>query len=340
MHPTVTPHSPSLEPRRSWLRHGATIMSSSSLHATSIRAATLILVLVASLFVPHFTDFGNIQAILYSIAPIAIGAIGMAMITLNGNLFMLSMGATAALSTVAFASLLHLGLWPALLLVIMMGIGIGLSQGVLIGIAGANPIITTIAASSIIAGAGVLWTGGLTVIGSGDASSLGSGSLMALIPNQILVMLLFAATTSFVLERTRIGREIRLMGMQRNVARVAGLRLTAATLVSYAFAGAAAALAGGLIASSAARGNLTYGSDLDFNAIAAVLVGGISIQGGRGHVSDAVVGAVFLGVIGNILLVSGVSYELQLIVKGLVVLGAVIFGVVAARSTLLTFLKP
>jgi len=98
------------------------------------------------------------------------------------------------------------------------------------------------------------------------------------------------------------------------------------------FAGAAAGLAGGVIASSAARGNLTYGTDLDFNAIAAVLVGGISINGGRGRISDAVVGAVFLGVISNILLVSGVSYEFQLMVKGSVVLGAVVFGVFAART--------
>jgi ribose/xylose/arabinose/galactoside ABC-type transport system permease subunit len=255
----------------------------------------------------------------------------MGVVTINGNLFMLSMGATAAVSTVMFASLVHLGLPTTIAAVVGVGLLVGLVQGALIGFADANPIITTIAASSIITGIGVLWTGGLTVVGSGDASWLGSGQIVPWIPNQIAVLLVFAAVTGFVLERTRIGREIRLIGMQRQVARVAGLRIEMAILVAYCFAGAGAGLAGALIASAASQGNLTYGTDLDFNAIAAVLVGGISIRGGRGSVIDAVVGAVFLGVISNILLVTGASYQYQLVVKGAVVLGAVVLGTLAIR---------
>jgi ribose transport system permease protein len=289
------------------------------------------LVVVACFVVPHFVEFGNLQSIMYSVAAVGIGAIGMAMITLSGNLFMLSMGATAAVSTVMFASLIQLGLLPAVLLVMIAGLAIGLVQGALIGAAETNPIITTIATSSIIIGLGVLWTGGLTVVGKGDASWLGFGRVFGILPNQILILLIFAAVAGFVVQRTRIGREIRLIGMQRDVARVAGLRLTRATLVCYGFAGAAAALAGTLIASSSAQGNLTYGIDLDFNAIAAVLVGGISIRGGRGRISDAVTGAIFLSIVGNVLLVSGVSYDYQLVVKGAVVLGSVVLGVLVSR---------
>jgi ribose/xylose/arabinose/galactoside ABC-type transport system permease subunit len=332
MHSVGSTQNTATSPRSVWLDQALRLVTASSLHAASIRIAALVLLTAACLLVPHFTEFANLQALSYTIAPVGIGAVGMALVTLNGNLFMLSMGATAAVSTVLFASVLHIGLLFSLVAVTGAGIAIGLVQGVLIASAGANPIITTIAASSMITGAGVLWTGGLTVVGEGDASWLGSGQLIGWVPNQILVLAVFALISGFVLERGRIGRELRLTGMQRNVARVAGLRLVAATLVAYGFAGAAAGLAGGVIASSAARGNLTYGTDLDFNAIAAVLVGGISINGGRGRISDAVVGAVFLGVISNILLVSGVSYEFQLMVKGLVVLGAVVFGVFAART--------
>ncbi|MCB8883575.1 ABC transporter permease [Acidisoma cellulosilytica] len=296
------------------------------LHATSIRGGTLVLIIVAVLFVPHFAEFGNLQSIMYSLAAVGIGAVGMALVTLSGNLFMLSMGATAAFSTVVFASLISLGLLPTMLLVVAAGTLIGLIQGVLIGAADTNPIITTIAAASMITGFGVLWTGGITVVGHGQATWLGFGRVFGLIPNQILVMLIFAGIAGFVMQKTRLGREIRLIGMQRDVARVAGLRLIAATMFCYGFAGAAAALAGSLIASSSAQGNLTYGIDLDFNAIAAVLVGGVSIRGGRGRVGDAVVGAMFLSIIGNVLLVSGVSYEYQLVVKGAVVLASVIIG--------------
>lgn len=313
---------------RRWL---SALIGTTSIHAASIRIATLLLIAAAAGAVPHFTDFGNVQSLMYSVAAVGIGAIGMALVTLSGNLFMLSMGATAAVSTVMFAALIHMGLGVTLFLVVLTGLAVGVVQGGIIALGRANPIITTIATSSVILGAGVIYTGGLTVIGNGDASWLGQGKLFGWLPNQIIVLGAFTAIASFILERSRVGREVKLIGMQAEVARIAGLRLMTAILVCYGFAGAAAALAGSLIASASAQGNLTYGIDLDFNAIAAVLVGGISIRGGRGRISDAVTGAIFLAVISNILLVSGVSYEYQLVVKGMVVLGAVVFGALLAR---------
>ena len=90
------------------------VLAPGNIHAASIRAATVILVVLAYATVPHFTDFGNVQSILYSIAAVGVGAVGMGVVTINGNLFMLSMGATAAASTVMFASVIHVGLGPTL----------------------------------------------------------------------------------------------------------------------------------------------------------------------------------------------------------------------------------
>ncbi len=83
---------------------------------------TLYSIVVAAAIVPHFTEFGNMQSLMYSVAAVGIGAIGMALVTLSGNLFMLSMGATAAVSTVMFAALIHLGLGATLLLVVLSGL--------------------------------------------------------------------------------------------------------------------------------------------------------------------------------------------------------------------------
>ena len=91
----------------------------------------------------------------------------------------------------------------------------------------------------------------------------------------------------------------------------------------------AAAFAGALYGSQAAQGNLKLGAGLDFDAIAAVLVGGVATKGGQGRVLDAAIGAVFLAMISNILLLKGLSLEIQLIVKGLVVIGSVILGALA-----------
>ena len=125
---------------------------------------------------------------MYSVAAVGIGAIGMALVTLSGNLFMLSMGATAAVSTVMFAALIHLGLGATLFLVVLSGLLMGAVQGGIIALGKANPIITTIATSSIIIGAGVIYTGGLTVIGKGDATWLGQVKLFGWLPTQILVL--------------------------------------------------------------------------------------------------------------------------------------------------------
>lgn len=300
------------------------------IHSAAIRIATIVAVVYSVLLVPGFAEYGNLQSVLYGVAAVGIAAVGMATITINGRLFMLSLGATASLASVIFSSTLQLGLLPALILTTGFGAVAGALQGCLVAFAGANPIITTIAVSSIITGVGVLWTGGHTIFGSGDASWLASGQMLS-IPNQIIVLLVFTALVSFVFAKCRIGREIYLIGMNPNVAEFAGLRAELATCLVYTIAGFSAALSGALISSSAAQGNMTYGIDLDFNAIAAVLVGGISIRGGRGRVVDALVGALFLTVIGNLLLISGARYETQFLVKGAVVLGSVVLGTMLLR---------
>lgn len=296
------------------------------LQANAVKLVTVLLLLWGWATIDNFLSTANVNAILYSVAAVGIAAVGMAFITLSGNLFMLSMGATAAVSTIIFASTLHLGLPATLALVVVFGAIVGLLQGVVVGWAGANPIIATIATSSIIMGAGALYSGGLTIVGQGDASWLGVGTFAGLVPNQIVLFLVVALLAEVIVERTRFGRELRLIGMNPSAASVAGLRVQRTLTLAFLAAGTAAAVAGALFASQAAQGNLRLGGGLDFDAIAAVLVGGVAIKGGRGRMMDAAFGALFLAVVSNILLVKGLAFEIQLAVKGLVVVAAVILG--------------
>lgn len=310
---------------RAWLTG---LLRPEHIQSTAVWIAVAALAIVASFTVPGFSSSANVSAIMYATSAVGIAAVGMALITLSGNLFMLSMGATAAVSTILFASLLHLGLLPSVILVVLFGGVLGLAQGFAVGAAKANPIITTIATSSIIMGGGSFYSGGLTVVGQGDASWLGIGRTFGL-PNQIW---LFAAATivlSFIVGRTRFGRELRLIGLNRTAADFAGLRVERALVGAYALAAMAAACAGALYASQAAQGNVKLGAGLDFDAIAAVLVGGVAIKGGHGRILDAAIGAVFLAMISNVLLLLGLSLEIQLIVKGLVVIGSVALGAFA-----------
>jgi ribose/xylose/arabinose/galactoside ABC-type transport system permease subunit len=310
---------------RAWL---ADLLRPEHIQSTAIWIATGALALLAAFTVPGFSSAANVSAIMYATAAVGVAAIGMALITLSGNLFMLSMGATAAVSTILFASFLHFGLLASVVLVALIGGVFGLAQGIAVGAAKANPIITTIATSSIIMGAGSFYSGGLTVVGEGDASWLAIGRTFGL-PNQIWLFFAATAVLSFVVERTRLGRELRLVGLNRTAADFTGLRVGRALVFAYAFAGIAAAGAGALYGSQAAQGNLKLGAGLDFDAIAAVLVGGVAIRGGHGRILDAAIGAVFLAMISNILLLLGLSFQIQLIVKGLVVIGSVVLGAFA-----------
>jgi ribose transport system permease protein len=317
-----------------WNRWRRGLLDPNKIHATGIRFAAVVVFFGAWLALPGFRTTANLNAIMYSVSVVGSAAVGMSLITLGGNLFMLSVGATAAFATILFASSLSLGLFSAVLIVILVGAFIGWLQGVIVGIFRGNPIIGTVAVSSIITGIGAFWSGGQTVMGKGNASWLGTGRALGIIPNQLLMFIVVALCLQFVLEHTRFGRELKLIGTNREAARIAGLRVQYAVIVSYTIAGGGVGLAGALLASQAAQGNLQLGAGLDFDAIAAVLVGGVSIRGGRGTITDAAVGAIFLAIVENMLLTSGLSYDVQLVVKGAVVLCSLIAG-----SLLLRFAK-
>jgi ribose/xylose/arabinose/galactoside ABC-type transport system permease subunit len=307
----------------------ASLLSPERIQSTAVWISTILLAAWASATIPGFSSGANISAIMYSTSAVGIAAVGMALITLSGNLFMLSMGATAAVSTIVFSSFLYLGLLPSLVMVVVIGGVFGLIQGFAVGVVKTNPIITTIAMASIITGAGSFYSGGLTVVGQGDASWLGVGRIFG-VPNQILLFVVAAIVFGFIVERTRFGRELRLIGLNPKAASFTGLRVGRTLAIAYMLAAMAAAFAGALYGSQAAQGNLKLGAGLDFDAIAAVLVGGVAIRGGQGRILDAAIGAVFLAMITNILLLKGLSLEIQLIVKGLVVVGSVILGALAA----------
>lgn len=302
------------------------------IQVNGIKVISILLIIWGYLSVDNFLTPANLNAIMYSVSAIGIAAVGMAFITLSGNLFMLSMAATAALSSIVFASTLHFGLPVALISVSVLGIAIGMIQGVVVGTARVNPIIATIAVASIVMGLGSYVSGGMTVVGKGDASWLGIGKFVSLVPNQLVIFLAFALTANYWVERTRFGRELRLIGLNPVTAAYSGIRVPRTLVIAFVIAGFSAALAGGLFASQAGQGNLKLAAGLDFDAIAAVLVAGISIRGGQGKIIDAVYGAIFLALIGNLLLVHGLSFEIQLMVKGAVVVLAVILAALIARG--------
>jgi ribose transport system permease protein len=297
--------------------------------ALAMRLVTVIIVCFAWVFVPNFGTTENLRALLFSVSSIGIAAVGLSFVTLSGRLFSLSIGATVAISTIVFASTLHFGLVGALICTLSAGLAIGLVQGVVIGYLRTDPIVTTIASAAILVGIGQLFTGGLNVTGKGDASALQAS--LAGVPVQVLLFFILSGVAWFWYTYTRFGRGLALVGVNERAAVAVGMPTSRPVILAFGLSALAAAMAGALVASDAGQGNLQLGTSFGFDAIVAVVVGGVSVKGGIGSPLDAAVGALFVGLLGNVLVLAGLNYETQLALKGLFVLLAVVLAGRAAQ---------
>lgn len=311
---------------------GRAALSPARIQSTSVKVATVIVALLASVFVDGFASTQNLSAILFMTVSVGVTACGLALVTISGNLFMLSLSATASISTIIFASCLQYGFVAAAVITLLCGLVFGAIQGMAVGLLKTNPIITSIAAASVITGIGSWVCGGRTVTSDVSVNWLGVDHLISGVPNQVVVLVLALVGCELFLSRMRLGRETLLTGVNSETARLSGLRVGLAVCCAFIIASVAATSAGILIASQTSQGNLSLGSGLDFSAIAAVLVGGIAINGGHGRILDAVIGALFLAVVSNVLLLKGFSLDIQLMVKGAVVIISVVLGALLSRK--------
>jgi len=152
------------------------------------------------------------------------------------------------------------------------------------------------------------------------------------IPTSVFVFLLVALALEQVLRSTKIGREMFLIGENRRAAIAAALPVARVTVVAFALAGAAAAVAGVVLGATNQNGSLLLSGTLTFDAIAAVLVGGTAVSGGKGSVGRTVLGAIWIGLISDLLLLRGYDTGVQIGVKGLAILGAVMIVESRQRS--------
>jgi len=288
---------------------------------TIIGACTGLLFVVAAVSVDHFATTSNIRALLLSVSLTGIIAVGLSLITLVGRLFSLSVASTVALATIVFAHTLQFGAWPALILTTLFACGTGLIQGWIVGVLRSDPIITTIAFSAVLLGIGQEWTGGRTIVGHGSTSVFNKNLLG--IPFQILAFVVVIVVVHLWQRYSAAGRKLSLIGLNENATRIVGVRAWPYIVIAFAVSGAVTGLAAGLLAAQSGEGNVLLGGTYGFDAIIAVVVGGVRVSGGIGSPFGAAVGALFVGLLGNMLALVGLNYQSQLVVKGAIVLAAV-----------------
>ena len=278
------------------------------------------LVAAAAITTPSFLTVENLITVVRAASITGIVALGMSYITISGNLFALSAEELAILSACVFAWLMRAdyGLVAALVLTIVFSGGAGAIQGGIIA-RGADPIITTLAFGAFFRGLASLVSQNQNIMFADDiARWIGTGRPLG-IPTQSWAFILLALLAWFVLQKTRFGRQLLLIGANRDTARATGLRVGQASLVALTIFGVCCGLAGISAASQFGLAVANLFTGLNIDVIAAVLVGGISLRGGQGSPIQAALGAVFIALLQNYMLLHSFSTGQRMLVVGCLV---------------------
>ncbi len=286
--------------------------------------ALAVLVAVMVLAAPQFATRENLSNVLQQNALIGIIACGMTFAIIIGG-FDLSVGSTAALSSVVMAIVfnatgsLTLGLIAALL----SGVAAGFVNGGLIAFLRINPFVATLGTMTIIRGLVFVTTNATPVFGVPFSfTALGLGKSFG-VPNLVIVFVIVAAVLGFVLHRTRFGHHVFIVGGNARAAAVMGIRTDRLRFWSYMIVSVCAGIAGVLLVGLTASGQPQAAMGYELTAIAAVIVGGAALGGGRGGILGTVAGVLLLGVVSNSLNLLGVSPFWQPIATGLILVVAV-----------------
>lgn len=286
-------------------------------------AIVVLAVIVAGALTTRFFSLANARAILASSAWVGITAIGATVVMIAGSAVSLAVSQTATVAAMIFFETQQFGLPMAIALTLLAGVAITALQGAVIGYWTANPIVLTIAAGFAIDGVAIWISGGTTVYPRVTAFN-GLNDTPLGLPLAVYVLLGLTVVAEWFLRRTTAGRQMYLLGENPAAARAAGLPVARITVIAWAVFGACIALTGIFLAAFNTIANSSLGGTLSLDAIAAVLVGGTAIGGGKGSAVRTLGGAVLISAISDLLLLRGFTAGIQLLVKGILVLLVVI----------------
>ena len=276
---------------------------------------------------PNFLTPSNLFSVLRQVSYSGLIAFGMTFIILIGGID-LSVGAILALVGIVTASLIQAGMDPILASCIglLLGAACGAINGLLVSFGRIAPFIATLATMILFRGIAQEYSQSkpISINVDGFFNEIGSGYLFDTIPVPVVLMLLVYFMLWFVLKKTRFGRHVYALGGSEDVARISGLKVRSLKLWVYTLSGLMSGLAALVVTSRLSSASPNAGAMYELDAIAAVVLGGTSLSGGRGWIFGTLVGVVLLGILSNGLNLLNVSSNYQLIIKGVVILFAVL----------------
>ncbi|MEH2293430.1 ABC transporter permease subunit [Nostoc sp.] len=295
-----------------------------------------ILVIICILFAflsPNFLTGGNIVNILRQASINIVLATGMTFVILTGGID-LSVGSILAVSAVValLVSLLPALSWAAVPAALLAGLFLGLLNGALITFLDVPPFIVTLGSLTALRGVAFLVAKGTTLINRDINFAWVGNSYVGPLPCLVIIALLTVIASWFVLRQTVLGVQIYAVGGNERAARLTGIKVNHVLLFVYGISGLLAGLAGIMSASRLYSASGVLGQGYELDAIAAVILGGTSFTGGIGTIGGTLLGALIIAILNNGLTLLNLSYFWQLVVKGLVIILAVMIDRLRRRS--------
>jgi ribose transport system permease protein len=286
----------------------------------------LLLFIVLSVLSPDFLTTGNLLTVLRQVSINALIAFGMTFVILSGGID-LSVGAILAFTGAVTAGLMAAGHGMVLSVGagLALGLVLGMVNGALVSWGRVAPFIATLGTLTLLRGLTLSYTQGSPIpVTNPGFAMLGGGYIANLIPLPVLWMAIAFILCGFLLRGTVFGRHVVAIGGNQEAARLSGVRLSPMKLAIYGLSGLLSAFAGVVLTSRLYSAQATAGAGYELDAIAAVVLGGTSLAGGRGWLFGTLIGALLIGFLNNGLNLLGVSSFYQQVVKGIVILIAVL----------------
>lgn len=289
--------------------------------------SVLLMLLAVAIYLAFATDYFLSQRNLMNVgrqaSVVAIVALGQALVIIARGID-LSVGSVIGLSAVCSALVMQATGSDALALTagLAAGLGAGLLNGAMVTRLHINPFIATLGMLSVARGIALLLTGGIPVPYSGWAEWLGAGRISG-IPVSVVMMFALVVIVHIAASRSVTGREVYAVGDNPKAARLAGIDIARTRMIVFAFSGLLAGLGGIILAGNLASADPNLGMGYELDVIAAVILGGTALSGGRGSIIGVLIGAMLMALLNNAFVLLSISAYWQVVTKGLIIILAV-----------------
>ncbi|WP_315070407.1 ABC transporter permease subunit [uncultured Clostridium sp.] len=288
-------------------------------------AALIILCAVISIVSPRFLGIANLRNLFTQISVNGVISLGMTFVILTGGID-LSVGSVVAISgAVAAATIQSTGsIILGVLAALFTGIFVGFINGLVVARGKIQAFVATLATQTVFRGVTYVFTGGNPISGLSDDFIKITNSRILGIPVPVIMTIIVFVICSYILTQTRYGRYVYAVGGNEDSARLSGISVNNIKIWVYIISGITAAIAGIIVTSRIGSAAPTAGNGYELDAIAAIVIGGTNLVGGEGNIVGTIIGVLIIGVLSNGLNLMDVSAFYQTIVKGLVILLAVL----------------